>query len=272
MPGPPAGLVAAVDAAPLLQVEGLTVRFGEHTVFEDLDLSVPRGEVLFLMGGSGCGKTTLLKCLAGLLVPAEGQVLFRGRPLEAEHGPVLDELRRSVGMVFQGGALLGSLTLEENVALPLRVNLAELPERLIREVVRMRLAQVGLLDAAERLPAELSGGMRKRAGIARALALDPPLLLLDEPTGGLDPITSDEMDTLVDHLGERGELTVVIVSHDLDSAAKLADEVVILGEGRIMAQGTWDEVQASRTEAVRAFLDRRAPEHEIARESTWEDA
>lgn len=263
--------VLASTGGDLLRVEDLTVRFGDHTVFEGLNVAARAGEVLFLMGGSGCGKTTLLKCMAGLLVPSQGRVLFRGRPLEPEHGPVLHELRRSAGMVFQGGALLGSLTLAENVALPLRVQLRDLPERLVREVVSMRLAQVGLLDAADRLPAQLSGGMRKRAGIARALALDPPLLFLDEPTSGLDPITADEMDELVGNLGERGQLTVVVVSHDLQSAAKLADQVALLGEGRLLAQGSWEEIQADDDEQVRAFLDRRAPVHEGDGQE-WEDA
>jgi phospholipid/cholesterol/gamma-HCH transport system ATP-binding protein len=257
---------------PLLAARGLTVRFGGRAVLLDLDVAVHEREVLFLMGGSGCGKTTLLKALAGLLRPDEGEVRFEGRPLEPEGGPTRDALRRATGMVFQGAALLSSLSLAENVALPLRARTPALPPAVVSEVVRMRLAQVGLLEAIDLQPAQLSGGMRKRAGIARALALDPRLLLLDEPTGGLDPITSAEIDGLIDELRHDLGAAVVVVSHDLASARRLADRAVILGAGRTLAEGTWDEVQRSADEEVRRFLDRRARPRPAALTSTWEDS
>jgi phospholipid/cholesterol/gamma-HCH transport system ATP-binding protein len=238
----------------LLETHGLAVRFGERTVLRDIDVQVRPGEIVFFMGPSGCGKTTLLKALAGLLQPAAGVVAFEGRPLEPEAGPVREALRCATGMVFQGAALLSSISLAENVALPMRVRQDALSPEILQEAVRMKLAQVGLLDAAERQPAELSGGMRKRAGIARALALDPRLLLLDEPTGGLDPVTSGEIDALIGALREDLGVTMVIVSHDLVSAKRLADRAVILGHGRILAEGTWSQVQMSPDAAVRRFL------------------
>jgi phospholipid/cholesterol/gamma-HCH transport system ATP-binding protein len=250
----------------LLETQGLAVRFGERTVLRDVDVLVRPGEIVFCMGPSGCGKTTLLKALAGLLRPDAGVVAFEGRPLEDEAGPVREALRCATGMVFQGAALLSSISLAENVALPMRVRQDALSPEIIQEAVRMKLAQVGLLDAAERQPAELSGGMRKRAGIARALALDPRLLLLDEPTGGLDPVTSAEIDALIGALREDLGVTMVIVSHDLVSAERLADRAVILGNGRILAEGTWSQIQTSSDPAVRRFLAGQAPPRDGERE------
>lgn len=261
---------ALTDARPVLEARGLTVRFGGRAVLEDVDVAVRPGEILFLMGPSGCGKTTLLKCLSGLLRPDAGEVLFDGRRMDTGDERVVDDMRRATGLVFQGSALLSSISLEENIALPIRARLA-LPPAVVREVVRMKLAQVGLLHALGLQPSELSGGMRKRAGIARALALDPRLLLLDEPTSGLDPVTSDEIDTLVAQLRQELGVTVVVVSHDLASAARLADRLVLLGAGHKLAEGTWAEVQASGDEAVRSFLDRRARAGaRAARVASWE--
>jgi phospholipid/cholesterol/gamma-HCH transport system ATP-binding protein len=254
--------------APTLETRGLCVRFDERPVLTDLDVAVRPREIVFVMGGSGCGKTTLLKALAGLLRPDAGEVLFEGRPLEPEGGPVRDALRAATGMVFQGAALLSSMSLAENVALPMRARHDGLPPAVVREAVRMKLAQVGLLHALDLQPSQLSGGMRKRAGIARALALDPRLLLLDEPTGGLDPITSAEIDALIGRLREELGATVVVVSHDLASARRLADRAVILGAGRTLAEGTWDQVQESRDEEVRSFLDRRARRRAAAEETS----
>ncbi|MCO5166201.1 MAG: ATP-binding cassette domain-containing protein [Planctomycetes bacterium] len=254
----------------MIETRGLVVRFNGRPVLEGIDLQVRQGEALFLMGPSGCGKTTLLKCIAALLQPDEGQVLFDGRPLEGvAGGPVTDAMRRATGLVFQGSALLSSISLAENVALPLRARL-RLPPELVREVVRMKLAQVGLLHAIDLRPAELSGGMRKRAGIARALALDPRVLLLDEPTSGLDPMTADGIDRLVAQLRQDLGVTVVVVSHDLASAERLADRLVILGHGQALVEGTWAEVQASKDEAVRSFLDRRARPATAAAHAAWE--
>jgi phospholipid/cholesterol/gamma-HCH transport system ATP-binding protein len=255
---------------PRLEARRVTVRYGERTALHEVSVSVSPGEVLYVMGTSGSGKTTLLKCLSGLLQPTGGEVFFDGQPLESEGGPVLDALRRATGMVFQGGALLSSISLRENVALPIRVRIA-LDEGILGEAVNMRLAQVGLLDAAHLQPSELSGGMRKRAGIARALALDPSVLLFDEPTAGLDPVTADEIDTLVGRLRQDLGATVLVVSHDLASAKKLADRVVIMSGGRTIVEGRFEDIQASTDPAVRAFLDRRARPAAVTREKHWEE-
>ena len=243
---------------PVVEMRGITVRFGGRTVLDRVDLHVPRGEVYVLMGPSGCGKTTLLKCLVGLLAPTEGAVFFEGKPLSGMDAAGFDDFRRATGMVFQGGALLNSISLRENVALPLRAHTDQPPE-VVDEAVRMRLAQVGLLDAADRMPSELSGGMRKRAGIARALALDPRLVVFDEPTSGLDPITADGIDDLLLSLSEATGATMVVVTHDLPSARKIAHRMAVMSGGRALVEGDWNAVEASADPRVRDFLGRRAP-------------
>lgn len=249
------------DGANALETRDLSVVFDGRAVLDGVNLRIRRGEVFVVMGASGCGKTTLLKVLARLLRPTAGTVLIEGRDAADLDEVASDEILRATGMVFQGGALLNSITLRENVALPMRAHTGLTPA-LIDEAVRMRLAQVGLLEAADRMPSELSGGMRKRAGIARALALDPRILFFDEPTSGLDPVTSDGIDNLVLELGEALGATMVVVTHDLPSARKIADHLVVLSRGRALAEGTWDEVQGTRDPEVRAFLDRQAPARE----------
>jgi len=249
-PSPPVGLA--------LETRDLTVVFGGRTILDGINLRIRRGEIFVVMGPSGCGKTTLLKCLVRLQEPTSGSVVLDGREAASLDEAASDDVLRATGMVFQGGALLNSINLRENVALPLRAH-TRLPRGLVEEAVLMKLAQVGLLEAADRMPSELSGGMRKRAGIARALALDPRVLFFDEPTSGLDPVTSDGIDNLVLELRDALGATMIVVTHDLPSARKIADRLVVLGRGRVLAEGTWDEVQASRDPEVRAFLDRRAP-------------
>ena len=250
---------ATPDGPPAIETRNLTVRFGERAVLDGVSLRIARGEVFVIMGPSGCGKTTLLKCLVRLMAPTEGTILVEGRDLASMDEEASEDLRRATGMVFQGGALLNSISLRENVALPMRAHTAH-PPGIVDGAVRMRLAQVGLLEAADRMPSELSGGMRKRAGIARALALEPRMVFFDEPTSGLDPVTSDGIDNLVLELRAALGATMVVVTHDLPSARKIADRLVVLSRGRAIAQGTWDEVQASRDREVRDFLDRKAPE------------
>ncbi len=262
----PAGLEVARSPAraqraepPAVEVHDVSVRLEGATIVEGIDFEVKRGEVFMIMGPSGCGKTTLLRALARLLTPSAGEVVVLGRRLRGISAADLRALRREVAMVFQGGALLSSLPLDENVALPMRANL-DLEDHVIDEAVRMKLSQVGLLDAVHKLPAELSGGMRKRASIARGLALDPNLLLLDEPTSGLDPVTARELDQLILELREGLGVTIVAVTHDLDSARRAADRILVLSpNGRPLELGTWAQVRASEHEDVREFMDRGGP-------------
>jgi phospholipid/cholesterol/gamma-HCH transport system ATP-binding protein len=230
-------------------------------VFRDISFKVNTGEIFVIMGPSGCGKTTLLRTMTRLIEPLSGEVRYKGRRVEGR--AALDAYRRSFGMVFQQGALLNSISLEENVALPLREH-TNLPGWMIERVVSMKLAQVGLLDARDRLPMELSGGMRKRAGIARALALEPSLLYFDEPSGGLDPITADGIDNLILGITESMPVTVIVVTHELASIFKIADRVMMLRDGKIAVLSPREDVRHSADEGVQNFINRRAPAEEGA--------
>ena len=245
----------------LLRGLALTTRFGSHTVLKDIDVAVRRGEVLVVMGPSGCGKTTLLRNLCGLTEPDFGSVTFDGEDVYAASPRELQSIRRRTGLSFQGGALLGSLTVLENVALPLREN-TDLSERLVRATARMKLEMVGLLDAADLLPSSLSGGMRKRAALARAIALDPEIVFFDEPSAGLDPITAAEVDNLICKLNKVFGITMVVVTHDLPSAYEIADRIIVLLDGEVAASGTRDEIWNSPVPGIRDFIERRMGENE----------
>jgi phospholipid/cholesterol/gamma-HCH transport system ATP-binding protein len=243
-------------AKTVLTVEDIRVTYGEQTVLDGVSFDVSEGEIFVIMGPSGCGKTTLLKSVVGLLEPDGGRVSFDGRDL-ADPGEE-NAFRRRMGMVFQQGALLNSVSLFENVALPLREH-TDLPEWMIERVVEMKLAQVGLLEARYRMPMELSGGMKKRGGIARALALEPEILFFDEPTGGLDPVTADGIDNLVLTLRDQLRVTMIVVTHELASIFKIADRILMIRDGRIATLGTPDEVRADGDAGVTRFIERRAP-------------
>lgn len=240
-------------------VENLTVGYDQQAILEGISFTVARGEIFFILGGSGSGKTTLLRHLIGLHRPATGRVLIHGHDLCAATGKERHRILRGMGVMFQGGALFGSLTLLENVRLPLE-ELTDLPGRAMDMVARMKLQLVGLHDVPDRLPAALSGGMRKRAAIARAMALDPELLLLDEPTSGLDPITAGEIDQLVARLARHLGVTVIIVTHDLESVAAIADRLILLdGEQRgIVAMGTPVAIRQNPAALVRRFFSRQS--------------
>ena len=213
---------------PLLEVKNLTVRFGQNRVLRDINLKISRGETLAVIGESGCGKTVLLKCMIGLIRPTEGQVLFDGRDLAKLKGKELTSQRIRFGFVFQTAALFDSLTIGQNIAFPLREHTNHSDDR-VREIVMSSLADVGLPDEViSRKPAELSGGMRKRVGLARALALNPELVLYDEPTTGLDPIMSDVINELIMATRHRHGVTSVMITHDMHSARQVADRVVML--------------------------------------------
>jgi phospholipid/cholesterol/gamma-HCH transport system ATP-binding protein len=242
-----------MNEAPVIRVQGLVNRFGRQTVHDGLDLEVRRGEVLGVVGGSGTGKSVLLRTIVGLNRPAAGRIEVLGQePLRLE-GARKRALEEHWGVLFQDGALFSSLTVAQNVAVPLKEH-SRLPPALVAEVSLVKVAQAGLpADAAGKLPNQLSGGMRKRAGLARALALDPEILFLDEPTSGLDPIAAGAFDQLVRELQQSLNLTVFMVTHDLDSLVAICDRIAVLVDKRVLV-GTLDELLRNNHPWVRSYF------------------
>jgi phospholipid/cholesterol/gamma-HCH transport system ATP-binding protein len=240
----------------VIEVRDLTTRRGQQTIHQHLDLEVARGEIVGLVGGSGSGKTTLLRAVVGLDPPAAGSVrLFGIDPIRARRGERLAAHRR-MGMLFQGGALFSALSVFDNVALPLR-ELRSLDESLVRDLVKLKLSLVEIdPEHANKMPAELSGGMVKRVALARALALDPELLVLDEPTAGLDPDRSRSFVSLVQALSREYGLTVLMVTHDVETLTTLATRVAVLAEGRIVADGPLERVMQADHPFVQSFFGR----------------
>lgn len=236
-----------------VRLEGVTKRFGDRTVLDRVSFEVHPGCGFVILGRSGTGKSVTLKHIIGLLHPDEGRVFVEGDEVSALAGAELARVRRKIGFLFQNAALFDSISVGENVAFPLRRH-TKLADREIRERAQEKLEAVGLAREYGKMPADLSGGMRKRAGLARALALDPPILLVDEPSAGLDPITADEIDELLLGLKERGGRTLIIVTHNIPSAKRLGDDLVMLHEGRIVARGTPEALERSEHELVRAFM------------------
>lgn len=219
----------------LIEVRGVRSQFGDHLVHDSLDLEVKRGEILGLVGGSGTGKSVLLNTILGLKLPEDGEIFFSGKPRSSMRRRDLDSLAQRMGVLFQAGALYSSLTVQENVMAPMREHL-NMPRSLMRELSDLKIGMVGLPDnAGPKYPSELSGGMKKRAGLARALALDPDLLFLDEPTAGLDPIGAAQFDDLILELSRTLGLTVVMVTHDLDSLHAICDRVAVIADRKIVA-------------------------------------
>ncbi len=240
---------------PAIEVRGLEKSYGSRRILRGVDLVVPAGETLVILGGSGSGKSTLLRLLMGLEEPDAGEVRLHGRQIFGVEPIALRDLRQRIGVAFQGSALFGSLTVAGNVDLPLR-EFTDLPESTRRIIVQIKLALVGLETAAERYPSQLSGGMQKRAAFARAMALDPDLLFCDEPSAGLDPITAAGLDRLLIELREVFKMTLVVVTHEMESAMSIAQRLVLMHQGRFVISGTPEEVQASQDPVVRQFLDR----------------
>ncbi len=259
-------MTAPASQEPLLEVRGLVARYGTRTILDGVDLTVPKGQIRVILGGSGCGKSTLLKHCIGLSAPAAGTVRLLGEKLEEIEGRPREQLLARIGVLFQYGALLGSLTIAENVALPLREH-TRLPEDVIAELVRLKLALVELSHAEHLLPSELSGGMRKRAALARAMALDPEIIFCDEPSAGLDPLTSAELDELLLRLRDRFGMSVVVVTHELASIEKITDRAIMLSAGKVIAEGTVADLKATPHPEIRAFFQRIAA-GELRRDKT----
>lgn len=235
-----------------IRLEHVTKAFNERKVLDDVTLDVETGRAFCLLGRSGTGKSVTLKHIIGLMRPDAGRVFVHGRDVAALTGRELSEVRRSMGFLFQNAALFDSISVGENVAFPLRRH-TDWPDAKIRQVAKTKLAEVGLENEYDKMPADLSGGMRKRAGLARAMALDPDILLVDEPSAGLDPITANEIDDLLVDLKKKGT-TLVVVTHDIPSARHVGDELGMLHEGKIIARGTAEELDRSDDKLVRAFM------------------
>jgi phospholipid/cholesterol/gamma-HCH transport system ATP-binding protein len=240
-----------------LAVSGLKAGYGERVILESVDMTVAAGEIRIVLGGSGCGKSTLLKNAIGIERPMAGTIEVLGEAIDWSQGRPGLGMFSKVGVLFQGGALLSSLTVAENVAMPLRLHHPELPDTVIDDLVTMKLEQVRMAHAHHRSPNELSGGMRKRAALARALVLDPSLLFCDEPSAGLDPVTSRGLDDLLLELREALGLALVVVTHELDSIRTLCDRLTFLAGGHVIFDGSLDEAEASGPREVQDFLSRK---------------
>jgi phospholipid/cholesterol/gamma-HCH transport system ATP-binding protein len=242
-------------ADPIISASDLRVRYGDREVLHGLTFDIRRGETMVVIGGSGSGKSTLLRALVGLEKPSSGQVLVKGVDITKAGEREMDAIRKRIGLAFQGGALIGSLSVGGNIALPLLEHTA-LERSTIEVMVRIKLEQVGLSGSENYYPSQLSGGMKKRAAFARAMALDPEILFFDEPSAGLDPITAAGIDDLILSLKKAYSLSMVVVTHELASAFLIADRMILIDRGSIAVMGPVEEVRNSRHARVRQFLDR----------------
>jgi len=238
----------------IIDIRNLTFFRGERAIFRDVDIQVPRGKITAIMGPSGTGKTTLLKLIGGQLKPDSGEILLDGDNVPGLGRRALFRLRERMGMLFQSGALFTDMNVYENVAFPLRVH-TKLPEEMIRDLVLMKLHAVGLRGARDLMPSELSGGMARRVALARAIALDPDVLMYDEPFTGQDPIAMGVLVNLIRRLNEATGHTSIIVSHDIQETLSIADYIYLLADGRVIARGTPDELAADTSPQVRQFIE-----------------
>ncbi|HEY0044740.1 MAG TPA: ABC transporter ATP-binding protein [Allosphingosinicella sp.] len=258
--------MAVSDGGNIISVRGLANRFGEQAIHEGLDLDVRRGEILGVVGGSGTGKSVLMRSIIGLQRPADGEVMVFDTPILTADERKLQGIRKRWGILFQGAALFSTLTVAENVQVPLREFYPRISGRLLDEIAAFKIVMSGLpADAGPKYPAELSGGMKKRAGIARALAMDPELLFLDEPTAGLDPIGAAAFDQLILDLRDRLGLTVFLITHDLDTLYAICDRVAVLADRKVIAVGTIPELLALDHEWIQEYF--RGPRGRAAEEA-----
>ena len=257
----------SLDSQVMISLRDVRVSYGEVEILHGVSFDVKRGETLVILGGSGSGKSTLLRTLVGLEKASSGEIWIKGKNIAAIPDSEMDEIRKKIGMSFQGGALFGSMTVGENVALPLREH-TKLEDSTIEIMLRLKLEQVGLEGFEYYMPSQLSGGMKKRAAVARALAMDPEILFFDEPSAGLDPIIAAGIDQLILELKQAFRMTIIVVTHELASAYLIADRMVLIDKGHVVAIGTTTEMRASTQPRVRQFLDR-VPEPEVAREMDY---
>ncbi|AKT32249.1 ATP-binding cassette domain-containing protein [Pseudomonas syringae pv. actinidiae] len=241
------------DDAYAVELKGVSFKRGMRSIFNNVDIRIPRGKVTGIMGPSGCGKTTLLRLMGAQLRPSEGQVLVNGQNLPELSRSDLFDARKQMGVLFQSGALFTDLDVFENVAFPLRVH-TELPEEMIRDIVLLKLQAVGLRGAVELMPDELSGGMKRRVALARAIALDPQILMYDEPFVGQDPIAMGVLVRLIRLLNDALGITSIVVSHDLSETASIADYLYVVGDGQVLGQGTPEELMSSDNPRIRQFM------------------
>jgi len=240
---------------PIIRFVGIKKSFDDNEVLCGIDLDIPRGKTTVVLGPSGTGKSVLIKLLVGLLKPDEGSIFVDGLDISEAGADEMFAFRKRIGMLFQDGALFDSMTVAENIAFPLRRH-SDLSDEAIAEAVRMRLEQVGLPGTGDLLPSALSGGMRKRVSLARAIVLEPEILLFDEPNSGLDPITSDEIDALIARMKDELGITFVVISHDIVGAFAIADKIAMLYKGHLVAEGSPEELLHDPTPIVRRFLAR----------------
>lgn len=255
-------VTAAAPEASVIEVDGLTAYYDAHKVLDDISLQVRKGEIMVIMGGSGSGKSTLLRCMLGLHRPAGGSVRLFGHDIHRLSGRQWMQLRRKTGVAFQGGALFNSMTVGENVRLPLREH-TRLDDSTMRIMSRMKLEVVNLAGYEDLMPAQLSGGMLKRAALARALVMDPGLLFFDEPSAGLDPVVAADLDNLILRVRDAMQVSIVVVTHELDSAFGIADRITVLDKGKILLTGSVDEVRRSDIPRIRNLLTRTSDEQPV---------
>ena len=250
------------SAEPDVEVSQLVAAYGTRRVLDGVDLHVEPGEIRVIMGGSGSGKTTLLRCMLGLKAPEAGTIRMLGKAFDQKHPKNLLEVRKRMGVAFQGGALFGSMSVGENIQIPLRQH-TRLDQHTMDIMTRIKLELVNLTGFEHLMPSELSGGLIKRAARARAIIMDPKLLFFDEPSAGLDPVTSAELDQLILRVRDATQTTIVVVTHELDSALQIADRITVLGEGHVIMTGTVEEVRNSEDPRIQDMLNRRPREKTI---------
>ena len=241
------------DKEIVISVKDLVKNFGSRRILNGVSLDIYEGETLVIMGGSGCGKSTFLRHLIGSIRPDTGEVWMFGKNIAKANDEEMDEIRKKFGMLFQSGALFDSLTVAENIALPLREH-AKLNENIISIIVKMKLELVGLRGFENLMPSQLSGGMKKRVGLARAIVMDPKIIFYDEPTAGLDPVMTGVVDKLTIDLTKKLQITSVVVTHDMNSVCRIADRIVMLHQGNILQIGTPEEIKNSKNPYVRQFI------------------